>query len=85
MHYYTNDHFGNQQVCMKWFHIKICMFLCLELPNLSSIILLCLTFLQNYELHTSELLLSELVALQEQLSGWLVDYIVKLGAEHSIL
>jgi hypothetical protein len=44
MHSYTDDHFGSQLVCMKWFHIKIRMFLCHELPNLSSIILLCLIF-----------------------------------------
>jgi hypothetical protein len=70
---------------MKWFHIKICMFLCLELPKLSNIILLCLIFLQKVELHTFELLLSELVALQEQLAGWLVHYVMKPGAEYNIL
>jgi hypothetical protein len=59
--------------------------MCLELLKFSSIVLLCLIFLQNYELHTSELLLSELVALQEQLAGWLVDYVVKPGAEHNTL
>jgi len=72
-------------VRMKWFHIKICMFLCLELPNLSNIMLLCLVILQNIELNTSELLLAELVALQKQLARWLVDYIVKPGVEYSII
>jgi hypothetical protein len=43
---------------------------------------LCLIFLQNVELHTSELLLSELIALQEQLAG--VVYIAKLGAEYRV-
>ena len=37
------------------------------------------------ELSTSELLYGELVALQEQLARWLVDYVVKPGAEYNIL
>ena len=60
------------------------MFLCLELSNLSNIILLCYIF-QNNELSTGELLMGELVALQEELAGWLVDYVVKLGSEYSII
>ena len=47
---------------------------------------LCPIFLYNVELRTSELLLSKLLALQEQLAGWLMDYyIVKLGVECSII
>ena len=60
------------------------MFLCLELSNLSNIILLCYIF-QNNELCTGELLMGELVALQEELAGWLVDYVVKPGSEYSII
>ena len=52
------------------------MFLCPELSNLFNIILLCYIF-QNNELSTGELLMGELVALQEELAGWLVDYVVK--------
>ena len=47
--------------------------------------LLCLVILQNAELSTSELIYGDLVALQEQLAGWLVDYIVKPGAECNII
>ena len=46
--------------------------------------LLCHIF-QNTELSTDELLMGELVALQEQLAGWLVDYVVKPGSEYSII
>ena len=53
------------------------MFLCLELSNLSNILLLCHFFFQNTELDSGELLMGELVALQEELAGWLVDYVVK--------
>ena len=60
------------------------MFLSLELSNLSNIILLCYIF-QNNELSTGELLMGELVALQEELAGWLVDYVVKPGSEYSII
>ena len=60
------------------------MFLCLELSNLSNIILLCYIF-QNNDLSTGELLIGELVALQEELVGWLVDYVVKPGSEYSII
>jgi len=49
------------------------MFLCLELPNLSSIMFLCLVILQNAELSTSELIYGDLVALQEQLARRLED------------
>jgi hypothetical protein len=83
MHCYTGYHFGSQQVCIKWFHTKICMFLCLEcvFDYLTCLVPYCCVsyLLHNCELHTSELLLSELsklVALQEQLAGWLVDYVV---------
>ena len=37
--------------------------------------LLCLVILQNAELSTSELIYGDLVALQEQLARWLVDYV----------
>ena len=47
--------------------------------------LLCLVILQNAELSTSDLLYGELVALQEQLAGWLVDYVVKPRAEYNML
>ena len=60
------------------------MFLCLKLSNLSNIILLCYIF-QNNELSTGVLLMGELVALQEELAGWLVDYVVKPGSEYSII
>jgi len=46
--------------------------------------LLCHIF-QNTELSTDELLMGELVALQEQLAGWLVDYVVEPGSEYSII
>jgi len=39
----------------------------------------------NTELSTDELLMGELVALQEQLAGWLVDYVVEPGSEYSII
>ena len=58
------------------------MFLCLDLSKLSNIILLCYIF-QNNELSTGELLMGEPVALQEELAGWLVDYVVKPGSEYS--
>ena len=61
------------------------MFLCLEFPNLSNIMLLCVVILQNAKLSTSELLFGELVALLQQLAGWLVDYVVKPGAEYNIV
>ena len=73
MHCYTGDYRGADLVRMKWFHIKVCMFLCLELPNLSSIMFLCLVILQNAELSTSELIYGDLVALQEQLARRLED------------
>ena len=60
------------------------MFLCLELSNLSNILLL-RHFFQNTELDSRELLMGELVALQEELAGWLVDYVVKPGSEYSII
>ena len=60
------------------------MFLCLELSNLSNILLLC-HFFQNTELDSRELLMGKLVALQEELAGWLVDYVVKPGSEYSII
>lgn len=60
------------------------MFLCLELSILSNILLLC-HFFQNTELDSGELLMGELVALQEELAGWLVDYVVKPGSEYSII
>ena len=60
------------------------MFLCLKLSNLSNIILLCYIF-QNNELSIGELLIGELVALQEELAGWLVDYVVKPGAKYNII
>ena len=60
------------------------MFLCLELSILSNILLLC-HFFQNTELDSHELLMGELVALQEELAGWLVDYVVKPGSEYSII
>jgi len=85
MHCYNGDYRGADLVRMKWFHIKVCMFLCLELPNLSSIMFLCLVILQNAELSTSELLLAELVALQKQLARWLVDYVVEPGVKYSII
>jgi len=66
MHCYNGDYRGADLVRMKWFHIKICMFLCLELPNSSNIMLLCLVILQNSELRIFELLMGELVALQEE-------------------
>jgi len=61
------------------------MFLCLELSILSNILLLCHFFFQNTELDSRELLMGELVALQEELAGWLVDYVVKPGSEYSII
>ncbi|KAG2629994.1 hypothetical protein PVAP13_3KG472402 [Panicum virgatum] len=39
----------------------------------------------NIELDSGELLMGELVALQEELAGWLVDYVVKPGSEYSII
>ena len=60
------------------------MFLCLELSNLSNIMLLC-HFFQNTELDSRELLMGELVALQEEQAGWLEDYVVKPGSEYSII
>jgi len=39
----------------------------------------------NTELDSRELLMGELVALQEELAGWLVDYVVKPGSEYSII
>ena len=50
----------------------------------SNIILLCYIF-QNNELSTGELLMGELVALQKELAGCLVDYVVKPGSEYSII
>ena len=45
----------------------------------------CVIFFQNTELDSGELLMGELVALQEELAGWLVDYVVKPGSEYSII
>ncbi|KAG2562468.1 hypothetical protein PVAP13_8KG074601 [Panicum virgatum] len=39
----------------------------------------------NTELDSRELLMGELVALQEELAGWLVDYVVKPGSKYSII
>ncbi|KAG2584011.1 hypothetical protein PVAP13_6KG256506 [Panicum virgatum] len=39
----------------------------------------------NTELDSRELLMGELVELQEELAGWLVDYVVKPGSEYNII
>ena len=44
-----------------------------------------LVVLQNIKLRTYELLLSELVALEDQLAKWLMDYVVKLRAKYNTI
>ena len=44
-----------------------------------------LVVLQNIKLRTSELLLSELVALEDQLAKSLMDYVVKLRAKYNTI
>ena len=81
MHCYTGDCRSAEMVCMKWL-IDICS--CV-LNYLTCLISCCVIFFQNTELDSRELLMGELVTLQEELAGWLVDYVVKPGSEYSII
>ena len=82
MHCYTGDCRSAEMVCMKWL-IDICSCVLNYLTCLISCC--CVIFFQNTELDSGELLMGELVALQEELAGWLVDYVVKPGSEYSII
>ena len=82
MHCYTGDCRSAEMVCMKWL-IDICSCVLNYLTCLISCC--CDIFFQNTELDSGELLMGKLVALQEELAGWLVDYVVKPGSEYSII